>query len=356
MIAFSLPSSRHELWRRTSPASFSFPDDVPSSSLELIEAANGIEGVNILKGREALKKTRDMPARSTRSVDDASLQNDLARFARERARDGVTLIVDEGVRLEQPLRLPLALSSHENTLVKNRIILAPGAEVTIVETLDDPGGEQLLASTEVTIGQDARLTYRRLWNWNRNVFSDIRFSLDRDARLDLVTLNRGTRVTKIEQTVELVGVGSRYEELFVDIGTKKSHLDIAQDIRHCAPQTYARVESRGVVRDRAYSLHHGLIRILREGKGTDSYFRSGHLLLTRRGRADSIPKLEIDTDDVKAGHGHTLSDIDLDALFYLMSRGLPREEAERIYVDGFLAPLYERFPEIPDLVEQDHVA
>lgn len=355
MIAFSLPSSRHELWRRTRPESFSFPDSIPSSSLDRVDNGDGTNGIHMLRKGEGPEMT-SVPSLFDRGEDDNSAMNDLARFAVERARDGVTLIVDEGVRREKPIELPLHLSSSENTVLRNRIILAPGAEVTVIETISDPGGTQLLAATEVHLGESSSLSYKRLWNWNRNVYSDIRFSIGRDARLNLVTLNRGSKITKIEQSAQLMGLGAHYGELFVDIGRRKSHVDIAQDIRHCAPRTFSRVESRGVVRDRAYSLHHGLIRIMREAKGTDSYFRSGHLLLTKRGRADSIPKLEIDTDEVKAGHGHTLSDVDLDALFYLMTRGLPREEAEKIYVEGFLAPLYERFPEITDLTERDDVA
>lgn len=344
---YSLPLPTDELWRRTRPETFSFPRFLPSSSIGAFRKINGSrDGVYVMTMPEGRER---FPALFTH-IGNPPHANDLSRYAEEIAEDGFLVYVDPSVREADPIEISLELSDHPDCALGNIVAIAPGADVSLTESLSDPGGSQAFISTRILVGSRARLTYRRLWRWKRNVFSGCLITLSRDAHLNLTSLNRGEKVSKIEQSVTLSGRGAHLDELFVDLGTNRSHVDLALEINHGAPDTYSRAETRGVVRDRAYSLHHGLIRIFPEAKRADSYFNSKHLLLTDKGRADSIPKLEICTDEVKAGHGHTLSDVDSEAIYYIMTRGIPHKQAVEMYVDGFLAPMYERFPDLSDML------
>ncbi len=344
---YKLPLQTDELWRRTRPETFSFPARPPSPSVAHLHSVNGVRpGSHALTLHKGLSGSEDLPL----STPGALNSNDLSRFATLNALDGYRLIVEPSVRIETPLQAFVDLTPGDSSTILNSIHVAPGASVTLIESIHDPGGSQLLASTRVRLGEGSKLIYKRLWQWRRDVYSHTLFTLERDATLEIVTLNTGNKVSKLEQTAELSGTGARYNELFVDLASGRSHVDVTFDMRHLAPRTFSRIDARGVVRDRAYSLHHGLIKVAEQARGADTYFKSGHLLLTHTGRADGIPKLEIETDDVKAGHGHTLSDVDQEAIYYLMSRGIPAEEAEQMYVDGFLAPLYQRFTELSELM------
>jgi len=350
-MSYQLPSPTHELWRRTRPDTFSFPDAPPevssADSTDELLSENGIgEGVHITTLQEGVSEFKGLLKNNHSDVD----INDLVRYSVENADNGFLVYVEPGVKLEKPIDLKVHLSRKDHISLRNTIILGAGADVRLIESVNDPGGAQLLNSTRMVLSEGSRLTYRRLWNWQRSVYNNTSITLGRDAKLDAVSFNLGTGVSKIEQKTKLAGEGARIEELFVDVCRKRSHFDLFLEVDHSAPDTYSRLESLGVVRDRSYSLHHGLVKILPQARGSDSYLKSRHLLLSNTARADAIPKLEIDTDDVKAGHGHTLSDVDPEAVFYLMNRGIPKNEAEEMYVDGFLAPLFERFPELTRLM------
>ncbi|HMU75411.1 MAG TPA: SufD family Fe-S cluster assembly protein, partial [Elusimicrobiota bacterium] len=113
---------------------------------------------------------------------------------------------------------------------------------------------------------------------------------------------------------------------------------------HRAPHTASDLLFKAALRDNARSVYTGMIKIAKEAQKTNAYQASKNILLSKGARANAIPMLEILADDVKCGHGAAVGSLDDDQRFYLMSRGLPREEAERAIVEGFFEDVLQRIP------------
>jgi len=136
--------------------------------------------------------------------------------------------------------------------------------------------------------------------------------------------------------VELVGERARVEVVGrFEVGGKKRH-EVEVEIRHKAENTEANMDIRGVVRDKAEADVRGMIKVFPGAQKTNSFLTEKVLLLSDKARAEVVPNLEIEADDVKCSHAVTVGKIDEEQLFYLMSRGLERKQAEKMIIDGFL--------------------
>ena len=124
----------------------------------------------------------------------------------------------------------------------------------------------------------------------------------------------------------------------------QQHLDHDTQQNHLAPNTTSDLLFKGALLDNSRSVWQGMIYVAPEAGKTDGYQANRNLVLSDRARADSIPGLEILTDDVRCTHGATVGKIDTEQIFYLESRGLPRVEAERLVVEGFFDPIMQRIP------------
>jgi Fe-S cluster assembly protein SufD len=139
------------------------------------------------------------------------------------------------------------------------------------------------------------------------------------------------------------GATGRLSAVYVVDG--KRHLDLDTTQEHHAPNAVSDLAFKGVLLDQARSVWRGVIQVAEGAQGTDAYQENRNLLLSSTARADSIPGLEIDTNDVRCTHGATAGPVDPMLRFYLMSRGIPTAEAERMVVQGFLGEALERIPD-----------
>ncbi|GEM_PF-1901834 len=337
------PTVKEENWRRTNPELFVFPERTCEPSVSIAHEGSSLPGVHIMKLQEACETFPHIMDGCERT----GFNNDIARAAAEQSADGYLVYIDRAGEFGEGPAVSLSLAADLPASLKNLIIIAPGADVTLIERMDSSSsGKQLLLSAQAIIGAGATLRLKRYWNLERRAYADIRILLGEDARIEMSSLMNVTETCKIDQQIDLKEAGSSVDELFVNIALKNAHVDFSSNIKHSAPYTTSRLEARGALWDKAYSLHHGVVNISKEARGSDTYFASRSLILSPDGRADSIPKLEIATDEVKAGHGATVSDIDREAVYYLMTRGFPRKDAELLCVEGFLAPIFDRFPEL----------
>lgn len=138
--------------------------------------------------------------------------------------------------------------------------------------------------------------------------------------------------------VRLKGRKSRAELTFIYIGRKQDAMDLNVTLVHEAPDTYGRVTVKAALFDDAKINFRGMIEIGPDAKGADSYLLAKALLLSPRARAEIQPQLEIKTDEVKASHGSSIGRIDERQLFYLQSRGLSRDQSQKIILAGFFGP------------------
>jgi Fe-S cluster assembly protein SufD len=263
---------------------------------------------------------------------------------------GAFVRVPDGVRLEQPIRLVRWLdgagaASFPGTV----IVLGRGAAAIVLEECVSETAEGAAffdGATEVFVGEDAKLVYGHLQDWGRNVFhySNQRARVERGGELQWIQTFLGGRVTKTNSYFSLEGPGARaYVHGFM-FGDQRQHFDLHTLQRHLAEQTTSDLSIRSALKDRARSVYQGMIQVARGAQRTDAYQANRNLLLSPTARADSIPGLEILANDVRCTHGATVGTVDLEQMYYLMARGLPRSDAQRLIVDGFFAPVLDRIP------------
>ncbi len=229
------------------------------------------------------------------------------------------------------------------------VILGRGAQVTYLEEFASPNFEAggfSSSAHEFFLQEGAQLRYVTIQNWGRTVwhFGTERMRLERDAKLNSLVIGVGGRLARSEIECYLEGVGAESEMLGLYLGADRQHLAFHTLQRHLARHTISDLLYKGALRDRAHALYMGLIQVLPSAQQSDAYQANRNLLLGGRARADSIPMLEIEANDVRCTHGSTTGKVDEDQLFYLMSRGLSRAEATATIIEGFFEPLLARIP------------
>jgi len=154
---------------------------------------------------------------------------------------------------------------------------------------------------------------------------------------------RGSGEISIE--AKLVGRGAKLNLVGAFFLANKDEVKLNVNIEHVAPDTTSETLIKSVLTDKAVGSFYGLVSIKKGAKNTDTFFREDALLLSDTAKAEAVPSLEIDENEVKAGHASTVGPVDEEQLFYLMSRGITRKEAESLVVRGFLYPVSENLPE-----------
>lgn len=218
----------------------------------------------------------------------------------------------------------------------------------IDEQLSEPaeGAAFHCGGTEVFVGAGAKLTFASLQDWSRNVFhySNARADLARDAELQWIQVMVGGRATKANAWFNLNGPGARaYVHGFM-FGDQRQHFHLHTLQRHLQPNCTSDLLIKGCLKDKARSVYQGLIQVAEGAQKTDAYQANRNLLLSDQARADSIPGLEILANDVRCTHGATIGYVEPEHLYYLMARGLPRIEAQRLIVEAFFEPVLDRIP------------
>jgi Fe-S cluster assembly protein SufD len=267
------------------------------------------------------------------------------------ANSGVLLYVPRGVQLEQPLHSLLWGPGVGNAYFSHILVwVEPGAALTYVHesaSNSEPSGQTLHAGiVEIHVGDGANLRFVELQSWGEHVwnFTHERARVDRDASLDWIFGAIGSKLTKNFSDLDLVGEGAtgRMSGFYFTNGTQ--HLDHDTQQNHLAPHTTSDLLFKGALRDHSRSVWQGMIYVAPGAQKTDGYQANRNLVLSRHARADSIPGLEILADDVRCTHGATVGKIDPEQIFYLRSRGIPQNEAERLIVEGFFDPIMQRIP------------
>ena len=263
---------------------------------------------------------------------------------------GYVLHIPKGVRVEEPLRVYIKMSEAEHADLSHTLIIAEeDSQVVILEdnssTNPDAGGLHS-GAVEIFAEQNANVTYVQVQQWNRQVwnFASHRAMVARDAQLCWVTATFGSRMSKINQAVVLEGAGCNAQMLGLAFTDARQHLDVSTAQEHISPHTYSDLLYRTVLKDRSQTAWGGNIYVYPSANHTDAYQKNDNLLLSERAHADTLPGLEIQAHEVRCTHGATAGKIDAEQVFYLMSRGVPYAQAEKLIVDGFFAPVMERIP------------
>ena len=266
---------------------------------------------------------------------------------------GVFVHVPRGKRLEAPA-LVTAVQEAAGTSLNWRtlIVLEEGAEAEVWEQYlsADPDTDALFNTVvELVVGPNAKLRYvcGQGLSEKSAIFGTQRAVVERDGSLDWVALGFGSARGKVRMETNLAGEGSHGKVTGAYAGHGRQHLDFDTTQEHAAANTTSDLAFRGVLAGRANAVWRGMIKVDVGAQQTDAFQESRNLLLSKKAHADAIPGLEIEANDVRCTHAAAIAQIDPEQVFYLMSRGIRREVATRLVIEGFLAELVERFEEGP---------
>lgn len=263
-------------------------------------------------------------------------------------RGGTFVYVPRQVKAAAPLHSAL-WSANGKTFTHTLVVLEEGAEAIFIdeyasEASKTPGLHN--GVVELVVRDGASLVYASLQDFghNINLFTHERARVGRDGRLDWIISAMGAGLAKSFQTTELDGRGAwaRMSGLFFAAG--RQHFDLDTQQNHNAPDTTSDLLYKGALRERSRTVWQGMIKALPGAQKTDGFQANRNLVLDRTARADSIPGLEIEADDVRCTHASTVGKIDETEVFYLMSRGIPRPKAVQMVVEGFFDPIMQRIP------------
>ena len=199
-------------------------------------------------------------------------------------------------------------------------------------------------AVELFVGKGAKLRFVNVQNWDASTwhFSRERALVGADASIQWTVGGLGARLAKVNQEVALTGQGANAQVNGVMFTTGKQHLAYFTRQDHAAPHTRSDLLYKAGLKDHSRIVWKGMIRVEKDAQRTDAYQKDDNLILSDHARADSIPGLEIEANDVRCTHGATAGRVDEEMVFYLQARGIRKPTAIRLIVEGFFANVYDR--------------
>lgn len=282
-----------------------------------------------------------------------AVRPDSDRFAAWHAAfwtSGTVLYVPRNVEVALPLHSLIAhtkegVADFTHTLV----ILEDGARATLLEETASASPDTAglhVGCVELIVGRDACLRYVQLQNWNEKSwhFAHQAGCVSAGGSLQWTAAGLGSRLAHIHQDVNLDGRSATAEVNGVTFASNRQKISWYTQQHHRQQGTRSDLLYKQVLRDDARVVWRGMIKVDPAAQQTDGYQRSDALMLSDESRCDSIPGLEIEADDVRCTHGATTGRVDLEQIFYCMSRGISRKEAMHMIVEGFFRQVYDRIP------------
>jgi Fe-S cluster assembly protein SufD len=283
----------------------------------------------------------------------AGIPADLDKLAAAHAAfggEGAALVVPKGVAVERPFFIDVQ-ATHDGGVSFPHIVLAAEesaqASVVIRYRSDDDVSALVVPQLEATVGDNARLAVTIVQHWGRSTRAagHARARVGRDGAFDLGEAGVGAVFSRLHLMVDLEGNGSAANIVGAYFGDESQTLDYRYFMHHAGVNTNSDMFLKGAVQDESLSVFTGMIRIDEGAQKTNAYQTNRNLILSDGASAQSVPNLEILANDVRCGHGSTMGPLDDEQRYYLMSRGLDEDRANRLLVHGFFNEALTRFPE-----------
>jgi Fe-S cluster assembly protein SufD len=265
------------------------------------------------------------------------------------ATDGLVLHVDRGVAAQHPVIVDLQATQGGTVSFPHlSVVLETNAEVSVIVVMRSPNGERIVVSPhlELSVGDGARLNLvtSQTWGDATTAVTHQRMLLGTDATGRLGEVGLGGKLGRLDLDVDLVGNGSSSELVGLYFGDEQQVFDYRIVVNHHGKNTRSDIFLKGAVEDEAESVFTGLLKIWPDATRTSTFETNRNLVLSDGAKAHSVPNLEILCDDVVCGHGSTVGPLEEEHMYYLMSRGLSRERAQRVLIRGFFEEMIRRLP------------
>jgi len=261
--------------------------------------------------------------------------------------DGIIVYVPGGIEIEVPYEVVRDVAGGGSTFPHTTIVVGDNAKVTFVDRFRSESHERpsLCASVvEVTAGRGATVNYISLQEWGRNVhhFQTQRFTGHRDSTVRSLAVQLGSKFARAQVESVLTGEGSFSEMLGLYFADSDQHFAQRTLQSHAVPNTTSDLLYKGALKEVSRSEYSGLIKVAKGAQGTDAYQANRNIVLSEKAVARSIPQLEIEANEVRCTHGATVSPVEEEHIFYLMSRGIDRVTAQKLVVFGFFGDVLDR--------------
>jgi Fe-S cluster assembly protein SufD len=284
----------------------------------------------------------EMPAgmRATLAQGSALTERDDVLVRLNSALAGQTLKLEIRSRATQVVHIDRRTeggASHMNDSV--HLFVADGSKATVIETFS--GTDEAHVSNHasyVAVGNGAELTHilLDLSGGKATNFATAEYQVGAEAKLRTLTIHVGSGLSRINLFSRFVGEGANADFTGLNLVSEGQHSDITLETVHAVPHCGCKPLYKQVARGRSTAVFQGKIVVARDAQKTDAKLMMQGLMLSDEAQILSKPELEIFADDVVCGHGSTVGAVDEDSMFYLLSRGIPRAEAENMLVRGFI--------------------
>ena len=263
---------------------------------------------------------------------------------------GSFVYVPKGVNVDIPLQSYFRLNApgagqFEHTL----IIVEDGAYCHFIEGCSAPKYNVInlhAGAVELFVGEGATLRYSTIENWSRNMYNlnTKRALVDENGAIEWVSGSFGSKVSLLYPMSVLRGEGARSEFTGITFAGKDQYLDTGAKVIHMAPKTSSSINSKSISKGGGVAIYRGFVSVKPNCPGCKSTVTCESLMLDQISRSDTIPVIDIRTSDVDLGHEAKIGRIDDAVIFYLMTRGIPEEEAKSMIVRGFAEPIAKELP------------
>lgn len=263
---------------------------------------------------------------------------------------GTFIYVPKGVKVEIPLQAYFRMNAKKGGQFEHTLIIVDeGAQLHYIEGCSAPQySENSLhaGGVEIHVMKNARMRYSSVENWSKNTYNlnTKRAIVHEGAVMEWVNGNLGSKVTMLYPTSVLKGENAKTDYLGIAYAGKGQYQDTGCKVYHLAPNTSSTILSKGISMEGGKSVYRGLVEIKKGAKKTKSSVACDGLMLDNNSLSGTIPTMNVNENDVEVSHEAVIGKVGEEDLFYLMSRGLPEDEATKMIVSGFIEPVLKELP------------
>lgn len=265
---------------------------------------------------------------------------------------GSFVYVPKGVKVTLPVQAYFRINAENIGQFERTLIIADeGSYVHYVEGCTAPiyqnDSDSLhSAVVEIFVKKGARVRYTTVQNWSNNVYNLVtkRARVEEDGFMEWIDCNIGSKLTMKYPSCFLMGKGARGEVLSIAFAGKNQHQDAGAKMYHFAPETKSRIVSKSISKDGGRTSYRGLVQVRPGAKKSSVYVSCDALILDEQSRSDTYPYMKMHESDIEVQHEATVEKLGEEKLFYLMSRGISKTDAEGLLVNGFIEPITREIP------------
>ncbi|HME87211.1 MAG TPA: Fe-S cluster assembly protein SufB, partial [Candidatus Nanoarchaeia archaeon] len=263
---------------------------------------------------------------------------------------GTFIYVPKNVKVDLPLQAYFRMNAQKGGQFEHTlIIIDEGAELHYIEGCSSPRYQQSslhAGCVEIHVLENGKMKYTSIENWSKNVYNlnTKRAIVQKNAFMQWVNGNMGSTATMLYPMSVLVGEGASTDNIGIAFAGAGQNQDTGSKVLHLAPNTSSTIHSKSICRGGGITTYRGLVQVHKNASNSRSTVTCDALILDNLSASNTIPLMKIDNNKVHIGHEATVGKIGEEEIFYLMSRGLSRDESIKMIVSGFIAPVVSALP------------